>query len=594
MITDDSSLLICAVAQARHPSLKPRESRRIDLVDADRRAKTALIFSHLMLPRFCWPRLLAAIIVSLSAVFGHDGAVSRQVPNLQPPAAVAATQPQAGSPLTSSQAVESRPFDDPKFPDEYDVAGGRFFLRTGDANGTGFSVTDAGDIPFWTFFNGFGGADRFGYPVSQRYIFGGLVMQAFQKSIFQWDAANDRVNFFNTLDELGNNGFNEFLSAHRQVPFPQDFPGEADLEFDGRAQLRLQLLEKDRAIEEVFFSNANWLDQYGLPTGFGESEFLVAIRSQRAVFQHWKVDGPWGPVGTVTIANAGDLAKESGFLPADLVASVPAPIPGSASRPVVVAADIAAESRIAEITAAIDGAYDYLWTTHAAWSKRPISVIVYGSREAFADLNYNPEFNRSKSFLRTVLGLHVREPDGMSSELRLNVQAIAESSGSIADTVTHEFVHALQSEILGIQRGADWIIEGMAEAVSLRAGNAPGRRAIFDTTFSDALINGSLPPLTALSNSIDWEAYGQSDAESRWLAQTAGYRAVAYLMDTFGAQVGFEILTRMRLDSLTLDQALRSVTGLNISGLDAQLRESAAAQRQIGSRPGIADLPLAA
>ena len=65
-------------------------------------------------------------------------------------------------------------------------------------------------------------------------------------------------------------------------------------------------------------------------------------------------------------------------------------------------------------------------------------------------------------------------------------------------------------------------------------------------------------------------------------------------MDTFGAQVGFEILTRMRLDSLTLDQALLSVTGLNISGLDAQLRESAAAQRQIGSRPGTADLPLAA
>ena len=131
MITDDSSLLICAVAQARHPSLKARESRRIDLVDADRRAKTALIFSHLMLPRFCWPRLLAAIIVSLSAVFGHDGAVSRQVPNLQPPAAVAATQPQAGSPLTISQAVESRPFDDPKFPDRIRRCGRALFPAHG-------------------------------------------------------------------------------------------------------------------------------------------------------------------------------------------------------------------------------------------------------------------------------------------------------------------------------------------------------------------------------------------------------------------------------------------------------------------------------
>jgi hypothetical protein len=264
----------------------------------------------------------------------------------------------------------------------------------------------------------------------------------------------------------------------------------------------------------MFFSNTNWLDQYGLPTGFAESEFLIAIRAQRAVFQHWKVDGPWGPAGTVTIANAGDLAKESGFLPAEFVTSELAPIPGSASRPVVVAADIAGESRIAEITAAINGAYDYLWANHAAWSTRPISVVVYGNRDAFADLNYNPEFNRSKSFLRTILGLHVRDLDNMSSELRLNVEAISESSGSIADTVTHEFVHALESD-LGLQRGADWFMEGMAEAVSIRAGNAPNRREIFDSTFSDALLDGSLPPLTALSNSIDWEAYGQSDAVNR-------------------------------------------------------------------------------
>jgi hypothetical protein len=419
-------------------------------------------------------------------------------------------------------------------------------------------------------------------------------MQAFQESIFQWDAANARVNFFNTLDELGNNGFNEFLSAQRQVPFPQEFPGESDLAFDDRVQLRLQLLEKDEAIAEVFFSNTNWLDQYGLPTGFAESEFLIAIRAQRAVFQHWKVDGPWGPAGAVTIANAGDLAKESGFLPAEFVTAVPAPIPGSASRPVVVAADSAAESRMAGVTAAIEGAYDYLWTNHAAWSRQLISVVLYGSRDAFADLNYNPDFNRSKAFLRTVLGLHVREVNGMSSELRLNVEAIAETSGSIADTVTHEFVHALQSEILGLQRGTDWFMEGMAEAVSIRAGNAPNRREIFDSTFSDALLDGSLPPLAALSNSIDWEAYGQSDAVNRWLAQTAGYRAVAYLIDTFGAQVCFEILTRMRLDLLTLDQALVSATGLNIADLDALHRESAAAKRQIGSSTSTVDLPLAA
>ncbi len=56
----------------------------------------------------------------------------------------------------------------------------------------------------------------------------------------------------------------------------------------------------------------------------------------------------------------------------------------------------------------------------------------------------------------------------------------------------------------------------------------------------------------------------------------------------------FEILTRMRLDSLTLDQALVSVTGLNIAGLDAQQRESAVAEQQISLHPSIENLPLAA
>ncbi len=52
-----------------------------------------------------------------------------------------------------------------------------------------------------------------------------------------------------------------------------------------------KVLANDPAIEEVYYSNPNWLDQYGLPTAYHEFDILTAIRTQRAVFQHWATDG---------------------------------------------------------------------------------------------------------------------------------------------------------------------------------------------------------------------------------------------------------------------------------------------------------------
>ncbi|MDO8689389.1 MAG: hypothetical protein Q7R39_05165 [Dehalococcoidia bacterium] len=43
------------------------------------------------------------------------------------------------------------------------------------------------------------------------------------------------------------------------------------------------------------------------------------IRTQRAVFQQWKVDVPWASAGQVTIANGGDIAKETGLFPQEAV-----------------------------------------------------------------------------------------------------------------------------------------------------------------------------------------------------------------------------------------------------------------------------------
>jgi hypothetical protein len=40
-----------------------------------------------------------------------------------------------------------------------------------------------------------------------------------------------------------------------------------------------------------------------------------AVRTQRTVLQLWKEDVPWAARGSVTVALAGDIVKESGLLP---------------------------------------------------------------------------------------------------------------------------------------------------------------------------------------------------------------------------------------------------------------------------------------
>ena len=45
----------------------------------------------------------------------------------------------------------------------------------------------------------------------------------------------------------------------------------------------------------------------------------LVIRTQRAVFQQWKVDVPWARAGQVTIANGGEIAKEEGLFPNSVI-----------------------------------------------------------------------------------------------------------------------------------------------------------------------------------------------------------------------------------------------------------------------------------
>src|SRR5689334_6238596 len=71
---------------------------------------------------------------------------------------------------------------------DWNIPGGHFFTQTGGGNGLGYSVTDEGDVLFWSAFQRFGGVQAVGYPSSWRFQWEGFTVQVFQRVIFQWHA----------------------------------------------------------------------------------------------------------------------------------------------------------------------------------------------------------------------------------------------------------------------------------------------------------------------------------------------------------------------------------------------------------------------
>jgi len=187
----------------------------------------------------------------------------------------------------------------PAAADEEDFAipNGRFFPQSG------FAITDQGGIPFWTEFQRLGGVRQLGYPISTRYQVDGFVMQAAQRGIMQWRPEQGHAVLTNVLDDLSKAGRDPWLLSFRQTPKAVG----ADV----------SLLDADPAIKARYFAAADPAGTFGVPTSppqdFGN---VIAVRLQRAVMQHWKVDVPWASAGDVTIANAGELARDAGLIPA--------------------------------------------------------------------------------------------------------------------------------------------------------------------------------------------------------------------------------------------------------------------------------------
>lgn len=191
-----------------------------------------------------------------------------------------------------------------------------FFTETGNGKG-GFLVSDEDNIRFASAFQHWG-LGKIGYPISQRYIKDGFVMQAFQKGIMQWRPESNTVSLVNILDELHKAGFDERLLTIRQTPYPLPAGWDGDISFEEVVQKRQALLDARPTLRGAYFSSDDPLTFYGLPTSQVEDMGNhYVIRLQRGVLQEWKEDMAWAKAGQVTIANGGDIVKELGFLPSE-------------------------------------------------------------------------------------------------------------------------------------------------------------------------------------------------------------------------------------------------------------------------------------
>jgi len=202
----------------------------------------------------------------------------------------------------------------PDFP----VPGGHFYTQArgqGSESLTGYTISDADGIPFWSEYKRLGGIRLLGYPASKRFIWNGWAAQVVQKGILVWHPERTRAELAHVLDDLSSSGYDGWLREFKGVPPPFDQHEEESLSYGQVQERRLKFLDRNAAVKQRFLADRNWLDLYGLPVSFDETEQAWVLRAQRAVFQHWKVDVPWARKGTVTIAHGGDLAKEAGLLP---------------------------------------------------------------------------------------------------------------------------------------------------------------------------------------------------------------------------------------------------------------------------------------
>ena len=230
--------------------------------------------------------------------------------------------------LSAAHAAQAHDDHEPRPPD-YALPDGWYYTQTGGDTGHGYAILDYSGLAFWSGFQRLGGVPALGYPVSLRFNLDGFVYQATQKALLQWNPGTSSVVIANTFDMLSAAGSDDWLVVYRQIPKSFDWSADDPVnDWEGTVQNHLtrifapqpgdtpEMSAARAALKERFLSDPNWLQHAGLPLAVQDFGPMVVMRAQRVALQYWKVAMPWANVGDVTVVLGGDVAKESGLIPA--------------------------------------------------------------------------------------------------------------------------------------------------------------------------------------------------------------------------------------------------------------------------------------
>lgn len=197
------------------------------------------------------------------------------------------------------------------------TSNGVFFTQAGGGAG-GYWMTNDGGMGFYNSFQSLGGVATLGYPSSQRFQQGGLVYQATQGELLQWQPSLGRAVLANVSDWFTNAGLDNTLLNADGIPLPIRDDG-SNGNWEKAKQTRLSWLT-DPAIRQAYVGSGSIdaaIQRYGLPESRPEQHGpFISQRFQRVVFQHW-IDNVAGmpPAGSVTRVLLGDLLKQYGLIP---------------------------------------------------------------------------------------------------------------------------------------------------------------------------------------------------------------------------------------------------------------------------------------
>jgi len=199
---------------------------------------------------------------------------------------------------------------------DFDVEGGHAFRQANGFDGAGergFVVVDDGQAAFWSEFQRWGGVDRLGYPISNRFEFKGYWTQAFQKLALQWRPDLQQAVPVNVLDEMNAAQLDRWLDTARQVPAAADTAADIGLDFPAVVSRHVALLAAYPELQAYYQDEPTALDQYGFPLAVKDYGPFVAVRLQRVTFQLRRE-----PSGAqIVLGNAADIAKDAGLWPTD-------------------------------------------------------------------------------------------------------------------------------------------------------------------------------------------------------------------------------------------------------------------------------------